>query len=86
MPNSWMTALKQWNSRAEHTGNFCVPRKGSKGYDEVRALQGKAPLQTVKKEAAPPVATQKKKIMIKIPARKKKKIMIRIPARPKKKE
>ena len=81
MPNSWMTALKKWNLRAEHKGNFCVPRKGTTGYNEVRALQQG---RTVKKEAAPPAATQKKKIMIKIPARKKKKIMIKIPARPKK--
>jgi hypothetical protein len=36
MPNKWITALKQWNG--EKGGPWCVPRKGSPEYDEVRAI------------------------------------------------
>lgn len=33
-PNKWITALKKWNT--EKGGAWCVPRKGSKEYDEVK--------------------------------------------------
>jgi hypothetical protein len=35
MPNPWITALKKWNEGKE---TWCLPKKGSKAYDEVRAL------------------------------------------------
>jgi hypothetical protein len=35
MPNPWITALKKWN---EGKDTWCLPKKGSKAYDEVRAL------------------------------------------------
>lgn len=35
MPNSWIEALKKWN---EGKGMWCLPKKGTKDYEEVRAL------------------------------------------------
>jgi hypothetical protein len=34
--NSWMVALKKWNDMQE--GKYRIPKKGSKEYDEVRAM------------------------------------------------
>jgi hypothetical protein len=39
MVNSWITALKQWNSK-QPSGNWCVPKKGTKDYEEVRKFMG----------------------------------------------
>ena len=39
MVNSWITALKQWNSK-QPSGNWCVPKKGTKDYEEVRKYMG----------------------------------------------
>lgn len=36
MPNKWITALKEWNGAKG--GPWCVPRKGSPEYDEVRGI------------------------------------------------
>lgn len=49
MANSWITALKKWNEKKG--GAWCVPKKGTKDYDEVRALMGerKAPAREKKK-------------------------------------
>lgn len=47
MPNKWIIALKQYN--AEKGGSWCVPRKGTKEYDIVRALMDGRP--AVKKES-----------------------------------
>ena len=46
MPNEWIIALKKWNTGKE---TWCLPRKGSKAYDEVRELMPKK-----LKESAPP--------------------------------
>jgi hypothetical protein len=35
MTNSWIDALKKWNAGKDM---WCLPKKGSKDYDEVRAL------------------------------------------------
>ena len=35
-PSVWITALKEWNAKAP--GTWCVPRKGSSAYDEVREI------------------------------------------------
>ena len=35
-PNSWIRACKQWN---EGKAVYCVPRKGSKEYDEVARIR-----------------------------------------------
>ena len=35
-PISWMSALKIWNSR--HSNGWCVPRKDTAGYNEVRKI------------------------------------------------
>jgi hypothetical protein len=35
MSNAWITALKKFN---EGKGTWCLPKKGTKEYDEVRAL------------------------------------------------
>jgi len=37
--NTWIASLKIWNSERE--GNYSVPRKGSKEYDEVKSIQNK---------------------------------------------
>lgn len=34
--SKWLEALKKWNS--DKGGKYVIPRKGSKEYDEVRAL------------------------------------------------
>lgn len=47
MPNEWIIALKKWNTGKE---TWCLPRKGSKAYDEVRALMPEKKL----KASAPP--------------------------------
>lgn len=35
MANKWIEALKKYN---EKKGNWCVPKKGTKEYDEVRKI------------------------------------------------
>jgi len=47
MPNAWITALKKFN---KGKGTWCLPKKGTKEYDEVRALMVAKP----KEESAPP--------------------------------
>lgn len=47
MPNEWIIALKKWNTGKE---TWCLPKKGSKAYDEVRALMPEKKL----KASAPP--------------------------------
>ena len=37
MANSWIMALKHWNSMKG--GKYVVPKKGSKEYDEVKKVQ-----------------------------------------------
>jgi hypothetical protein len=37
MPNTWINALQQWN---EGKQKWSIPKKGSKGYNEVRKLMG----------------------------------------------
>lgn len=49
MPNAWIEALKKWN---EGKGMWCLPKKGTKDYDEVRALMPPKP-EKAKKEKAP---------------------------------
>ena len=39
MANDWITALKAWNAKSKK-GTWCVPRKGTKEYDEVRSMMG----------------------------------------------
>jgi len=40
MSLSWIQALQKWN---ENSGTWCIPRKGSKQYDEVKALMNTQP-------------------------------------------
>ena len=35
MPNAWLTALKEWNSGRDM---WCMPKKGTAEYNQVRAL------------------------------------------------
>lgn len=37
--NTWIQANKIWN--ADTRGKFCVPRKGSNSYNEVKIIQSK---------------------------------------------
>lgn len=47
MVNVWITALKKWNT--SKGGPWCVPRKGTKEYDEVRKIMdGVKPKKVVK--------------------------------------
>jgi hypothetical protein len=39
MVNSWISALKKWNSQ-QGSGHWCVPKKGTKDYEEVRKFMG----------------------------------------------
>ena len=68
MANSWITALKKWNEK--NGGAWCVPKKGTKDYDEVRALMGakKAPAREKKAPAREKKAPAREK---KAPAREK---------------
>lgn len=71
----WIDALKAWN--AKHGGKYVIPRKGTKEYDEVRAMMGPAAAAAdPKPRAAPPkkfigevVAHMKKGAMTKTAAR-----------------
>jgi hypothetical protein len=48
MANDWITALKAWNTKKG--GSWCVPRKGTKEYDEVKAMMGGNETPEAKKE------------------------------------
>lgn len=52
MPNEWIIALKKWNTGKE---TWCLPKKGSKAYDEVRALM---PEKKLKASAEPEKAPE----------------------------
>ena len=54
MPNTWMTALKRWNGGREGQA-WCIPKKGTPEYKEVRALMAPPPF-------LPPVETEKKEV------------------------
>jgi hypothetical protein len=61
MPNSWIDALKKWNT--EKGGPWCVPRKGSPEYEQVSSFMPTKPkkpskiVKVVKKEpVAEPIA------------------------------
>jgi hypothetical protein len=42
MSKSWLVALKEWNST--NGGSWCIPKAGSKGHDEVKAImRGESP-------------------------------------------
>ena len=41
MSLTWIQALKKWNEKSE---TWCIPRKGSKQYDEVKALMNVQPI------------------------------------------
>jgi hypothetical protein len=66
MPSLWITALQQYNGTK---GPWCIPRKGTKEYDDVKGImEGKKP--TKKIEDAPAVKavameTPKKKFVFK---------------------
>lgn len=46
--NSWMMALKKWNEKSG--GKWEVPKKGTKGYMEVRKMQEQMKKMMVKKQ------------------------------------
>ena len=50
MPNAWITALKAWNTGKE---TWCLPRNGSKAYEEVRELMPKKLKASAPPEKAP---------------------------------
>lgn len=37
--NTWVQALKQWNAAQGPNGMWCIPKKGTAAFAEVRALQ-----------------------------------------------
>ena len=50
MAKTWLLALKEWNST--NGGSWCIPKAGSKGHDEVKAImRGDAPAGKKKREA-----------------------------------
>lgn len=71
MPNEWIIALKKWNEGKE---TWCLPRKGSKAYDEVRALMPEKKLKaSAEPEKAPEPASKTMSIPLKDIMKKKKK-------------
>jgi hypothetical protein len=44
----WIRALREWNARRE--GAWCIPRRGTDGYNEVRAIMGEKPIEPPKFE------------------------------------
>jgi hypothetical protein len=51
MPSLWITALQQYNGTK---GPWCIPRKGTKEYDEVKSImEGKKPKAEVKEKETP---------------------------------
>lgn len=40
MGSSWIEALKKWNTTANKSGNWCVPKKGTSDYEAVRKMMG----------------------------------------------
>ena len=37
---TWMQALKEWNATVNKSDAWCIPRKGTKEYKQVRKLMG----------------------------------------------
>ena len=37
--NNWVQALKMWNEAQGPKGMWCIPKKGTAAYDEVKAMQ-----------------------------------------------
>lgn len=56
--NNWIVALKQWND--DQDGKYCIPKKGSKEYDEVIKIMDKLPKKKVVKKVV------KKKVVKKV--------------------
>jgi hypothetical protein len=50
MVNYYMQALKQWNAET-NTGKWCIPKKGSTGYNEVMRLKAQMEKQAKAKKA-----------------------------------
>lgn len=44
----WIQALKEWNSKT-NKGKWCIPRKGSSEYDDVKKIMNKGSPPRVKK-------------------------------------
>ena len=49
MPNTWIAALKAWNASKKNK-NWCVPKKGTAGYRNVKRLMKKGNAPKVKEE------------------------------------
>lgn len=49
---TWLQALKKWNARMNQENEhhrFCIPRKGTDAYNQVKELMGKESNKRVKK-------------------------------------
>jgi hypothetical protein len=55
MVNSWITALKKWNQK-NPDGHWCVPKKGTQDYEEVRKIMGGSSEPTKINDAKEPVS------------------------------
>lgn len=72
MANFWIQALKEWNTGKKEM--YCIPKKGSNAYNEVRAIMNKmnadttpkkAPVKKVVKKEAPKKEAPVKKAPVK---------------------
>jgi hypothetical protein len=39
--NKWIRAVKEWNAQDPNKGTYCVPKKGSSAYDEVKKIMNR---------------------------------------------
>jgi hypothetical protein len=56
MPSLWITALQQYNGTK---GPWCIPRKGTKEYDEVKSIMESKKTKAKKIESKPEVKAEK---------------------------
>ena len=41
MANTWIEALKKWNATKNKGKMYCIPKKGTTEYEQVRAIMNK---------------------------------------------
>ena len=59
-PNSWIVATQMWNK--EKGGCYCVPKKGTSDYNEVKKIQNRLKLEVLKKPLANILEKESKKV------------------------
>ena len=73
MKLTWIQALKKWNE--SNNGTWCVPRKGSQAYDEVKAIMtGEEKKKETKEKKVKPKKEKEKKVVKKDEQEKKEEI------------